>query len=120
MAAAGIVLTYTVAPWILRYSLHDTVLFGQAVRFLKIRIWGLPFLYIYQMRNALLVGTNQGRYLVAGTAAEAVSNVLLDYALIFGHFGLPKLGFNGAAIASIVAEFLGWRWYLPLSITRHQ
>ncbi|HSC39177.1 MAG TPA: MATE family efflux transporter, partial [Chitinophagaceae bacterium] len=62
---------------------------------------------IYQMRNALLVGTNQSRYLVAGTAAEAVSNVLLDYGLIFGHFGLPLMGFNGAAIASIIAEFLG-------------
>jgi Na+-driven multidrug efflux pump len=59
------------------------------------------------MRNALLVGTNQSRYLVAGTLAEASSNVLFDYALIFGHFGLPAMGFNGAAIASIIAEFLG-------------
>ncbi len=32
-------------------------------------------LYLYQMRNALLVGTNQSKYLVAGTAAEAVANV---------------------------------------------
>ncbi len=107
VALAGIVITYTLAPLVLTLSIHDATLRLQAVNFLKIRIWGLPFLYIYQMRNALLVGTNQSRYLVAGTAAEAVSNVLLDYGLIFGHFGLPQLGFNGAAIASIIAEFLG-------------
>src|SRR5258708_2256282 len=39
--------------------------------------------------------------------AETVVNVGLDYGLIFGHFGLPVLGFNGAAIASIFAEAAG-------------
>ena len=67
----------------------------------------MPFLYVYQMRNALLVGTNQSRYLIAGTLAEALSNIFFDYSLIFGHFGFPKLGFDGAAIASIISEFLG-------------
>jgi multidrug resistance protein, MATE family len=59
------------------------------------------------LRNALLVGTNQSRYLVAGTLAETLANVGLDYLLIFGHWGLPELGFNGAAIASVIAEFVG-------------
>jgi Na+-driven multidrug efflux pump len=78
-----------------------------AISFLHIRIWGLPFLYIYQMRNALLVGTNQSRYLVAGTLAEASANVFFDYTLIFGKLGFPALGFNGAAYASVIAEFFG-------------
>src|SRR5450432_2856240 len=107
IAVVGIILTYTISPWVLKFSIHDEKLLQQSVSFLKIRIWGLPFLYVYQMRNALLVGTNQSKYLIAGTAAEAISNVFFDYGLIFGHFGFPKLGFNGAAIASIIAEFLG-------------
>jgi putative MATE family efflux protein len=107
IAIIGILLTYTVSPWVLRFSIHDETLLRQSVNFLKIRIWGLPFLYVYQMRNALLVGTNQSKYLIAGTAAEAISNIFFDYSLIFGHFGFPELGFNGAAIASIIAEFLG-------------
>jgi multidrug resistance protein, MATE family len=106
-ALTGILLTYFVAPWILGFSLHSQPLREQAVRFLQIRIWGLPFLYIYQMRNALLVGTNQSRFLVYGTLAEALVNIVLDYGLIFGHFGLPALGFDGAAYASIVAEAIG-------------
>lgn len=107
IAAAGIVLTWTVAPLILKQVLHSQVTYEQAIGFLRIRIWGLPFLYIYQMRNALLVGTNQSRYLVAGTVAEALTNVLFDALLIFGYGGFPEMGFNGAAIASVIAEFTG-------------
>jgi MATE family multidrug resistance protein len=107
LAAIGIVLTWTLAPTVLSYALHSDAVRDQALSFLRIRIWGLPFLYIYQMRNALLVGTNQSKYLVYGTLAETGVNILLDYGLIFGHFGLPMMGFNGAAYSSICAEAAG-------------
>jgi multidrug resistance protein, MATE family len=106
-AVFGILTTYFIAPWVLAFSLHSDALREQAVYFLKIRIWGLPFLYLYQMRNALLVGINQSKYLFYGTVAETLVNILLDYGLIYGHFGLPKMGFNGAAFASILAEAAG-------------
>src|ERR1700744_6519102 len=64
LAFAGIAVTSFLAPIALRLSLHSTALRDQAIAFLRIRIWGLPFLYVYQMRNALLVGTNQSKYLV--------------------------------------------------------
>ena len=107
LSLVGIAVTYTVASVILKWSLHNETNVQMAVRFLYIRIWGLPFLFIYQMRNALLVGTNQSRFLVIGTLAETIINVALDYALIYGHWGLPEMGFNGAAVASIIAEAAG-------------
>ena len=107
IAAGGILLTYFIAPLILKATIHSEQTYEMSVSFLKIRIWGLPFLFIYQMRNALLVGTNQSKYLVAGTLAEAIANVFFDYTLIFGKWGFPDLGFNGAAIASIISEFVG-------------
>jgi multidrug resistance protein, MATE family len=107
IAGTGILLTWLVAPPILREVLHSKVMAEDAIGFLKIRIWGLIFLYIYQMRNALLVGTNNSRYLVSGTLAETIANILFDYLFIFGHFGFPKMGLNGAAVASIIAEFTG-------------
>lgn len=107
IAILGILITYFLSPIILKSSIHSKETFDMSVSFLKTRIWGLPFLYIYQMRNALLVGTNQSRYLVAGTFAEAVANVFFDYTLIFGKMGFPALGFNGAAYASVIAEFSG-------------
>ncbi len=106
-ALAGIMLTWFVAPFVLRMALHDADSVNTCVRFLNIRILGLPFLYLYQMRNALLVGTNQSKYLVIGTATEAVTNVFFDYGLIYGKFGMPAMGFDGAAYASIISEFAG-------------
>ena len=50
LAAFGIVLTVWLAPAVLSYSLHSGALRDQAISFLRIRIWGLPFLYIYQMQ----------------------------------------------------------------------
>jgi MATE family multidrug resistance protein len=106
-AVFGILCTYFLAPIIFRFALHDEANVQMAMDFLYIRIWGLPFLYIYQMRNALLVGTNNSNFLLVGTLAEAGANIFFDYGLIYGKFGLPQMGFNGAAVASVIAEFIG-------------
>ncbi len=106
-AVAGILLTYLFAPYFLSYSLHSPTVHREAIAFLKIRVWGVPFLYLFQICNALLVGTNNSRYMKYGFWTQALINILLDYALIFGHFGLPTLGFNGAALASVISEISG-------------
>lgn len=107
IALLGIAATHFIAPPVLRATIHDREIAETAITFLNIRIWGLPLLYLYVMRNALLVGTNQTRFLVWGTFAEAVTNIVLDYGLIYGKLGLPQIGFNGAAYASIIAEGTG-------------
>ena len=103
----GIAFTYLIAPIIFQHLLHDAQITNTVIEFLKIRIWGIPFLFIYQMRNALLVGTNQSKFLIIGTATEAIVNIFFDYSLIFGHFGFIAMGLNGAAYASIIAEIMG-------------
>ncbi|MEJ7767021.1 MAG: MATE family efflux transporter [Chitinophagaceae bacterium] len=107
IAAMGILIIYTVAPYLLQLAMNSESIQNKSVEFLRIRIWGLPFLYVYQMRNALLVGTNQSKYLMAGALAETLANIFFDYGFIYGKFGLPLIGFNGAAYASILAEFIG-------------
>lgn len=107
IACTGILITYTAAPGIFTATIHDPAIYSLVIQFLLIRIWGLPLLYLYVMRNALLVGTNQTRLLVWGTLAEAITNIVLDYGLIYGELGMPELGFNGAAYASIIAEGVG-------------
>lgn len=43
--------------------------------------------------------------MVAGVSAVAV-NLVLNYILIFGHFGAPKLGVAGAAIATVISRYV--------------
>ena len=96
--------------WLLIFFLPYLIALQYKMRpsdFIKIRIWGLPFLYLFQMGNAMLVGTNNSRYMKYGFFIEAVLNIFLDYSLIYGHFGLPRIGFNGAAVASVIAEAPG-------------
>jgi MATE family multidrug resistance protein len=107
IAAFGIIFTYTATPIILRAVIYDQAIAEEVIGFLLIRVWGLPLLYVYIMRNALLVGVNQTKLLIYGTLSEAIVNIVLDYGLIYGNLGLPMLGFNGAAIASILAEGVG-------------
>jgi len=107
MAAIGIALTYFLTPLVFHSALQSQKVDANAIEFLQIRVWGLPFLYLFQMGNAFLVGTNNSRYLMIGTFIEAGANIFFDYGFIYGHFGLPELGFNGAAYASVLAEFIG-------------
>ena len=107
LSIVGIGFTYFIAPTIFHALLIDSSRANTVIEFLKIRIWGIPFLFIYQMRNALLVGTNQSKFLIIGTATEALFNIFFDYSLIFGHFGFAAMGLNGAAYASIIAEIMG-------------
>jgi len=106
VAAFGIVITEFITPGILRTFLTSEQA-NKAIGFLRIRIWGLPFLYVYQLRNALLVGINRSKLLIIGTLAEAIANIFFDYTLIFGKLGFPAMGFDGAAVASIISEFTG-------------
>jgi putative MATE family efflux protein len=92
------ILVFSGIPATSVYMAHD---------FLNIRIFGLFFLYAMQMQNAYLISLQQSKYLMHVAILESVVNVVLDYGLIFGHFGLPALGFNGAAYASVISEVAG-------------
>jgi multidrug resistance protein, MATE family len=46
------------------------------------------------------------------------SNVVLDYMLIYGHFGAPAMGVQGAAIASSLASWLSFALLLGLFVGR--
>lgn len=105
-ATGCILFTWFVAPFIMQ-AVSDPVSYKEEMSFLRLRIFGLPFLYLFQMGNAFLVASLNSRYLMIGFICEALVNVLFDYLLIFGHGGFPAMGFNGAAVASLIAEFTG-------------
>ncbi|MRG45619.1 MATE family efflux transporter [Chitinophaga sp. SYP-B3965] len=107
-SAIAIVITYALAPYFFAHSLHDPNIRDAATSFTRIRIWGLPFLMLMGLCNAFYTGTGNTRLLAITSLFQEAVNIGLDYGLIFGKMGLPALGLNGAAYASIIAEFVGF------------
>ncbi|MEE3467650.1 MAG: MATE family efflux transporter [Eubacterium sp.] len=79
---------------------------GYGKTYLGIMVFGLPaiaisFAYSGTMRDC----SKTVMPMVAGVTA-VLTNVVLDYLLIFGKFGFPKLGVAGAAMATVIARYV--------------
>lgn len=99
----AMLVTWTAASPLLHFF-SDSSQIPEEAAFLHIRICGLPFLYIFQVCNAFLIASLNSRLLILGSLSQALINIFFDYALIFGHFGFPAMGFLGAAWASVISE----------------
>jgi Na+-driven multidrug efflux pump len=58
------------------------------------------------MFRAFYVGTTQTKTLTLNSVVMVASNIIFNWILIFGKFGLPVLGITGAAIGSSLAELV--------------
>ncbi len=81
--------------------------FNASYEFLRYRIWGLFFAFTYFSYRAFYVGIGKTKVITYTTLTMVIVNVFFGYALIFGHFGFPKMGVSGAGLASVIAEFSG-------------
>ncbi len=84
--------------------ISDTLSHGLA--YLHIMLWGLPAFSMTQVYAGTLRETGETKLpMYAGVAAVFV-NLVFNYLLIFGHFGFPKLGVEGAAIATVISRYV--------------
>ena len=72
--------------------------------YINYRVFGLLFAFAAAMFRAFFVGTTQTRTLTLNSIVMVLSNVLLNWILVFGKLGFPALGIAGAAIGSVLAE----------------
>jgi putative MATE family efflux protein len=86
--------------------------------FLRIFAFGVFFHTMNLTYSALFVGISRTRVLIGAAVVLAATNIILDYGLIFGHFGLPELGIEGAAIASLAAEIATFVFLTGYALTR--
>jgi len=80
-----------------------------------LRITGFSFLFtpVIFTYAFILRSTDQARLPLTASIVGVTLNILLGYALVFGKFGLPLMGVNGAAVsllAARVAETLVLVW----------
>ena len=69
------------------------------------RCWGfLPFALANAYSSTLRETGETFVPMVAGILAVLV-NLVLNYVLIFGHFGAPQMGVEGAALATVISRY---------------
>lgn len=54
--------------------------------------------------GAIFQGIGKTGPIMTNTILRAILNIALDYCLIFGNFGMPRLGLTGAAVASVISS----------------
>lgn len=72
--------------------------------FLEYRSFGIFFAGMQVSLISFFIGIGRTRIIIVSTLILAFSNIFLDFGLIFGMFGLPEMGLEGAALASTIAE----------------
>ncbi|WP_276391392.1 MATE family efflux transporter [Eudoraea chungangensis] len=82
--------------------------------YLDLVAFSLVPLVIFQSFKQFSEGLSQTKYPMYATIVANVVNIVLNYLLIFGSFGFPKLGIVGAAIGTLISRFimLFILWYL--------
>lgn len=87
--------------------------------YLKVMLWGLLPFAICNSYSGTLRETGQTVVPMVGGISAVLLNLVLNYILIFGHFGAPRLGVQGAAIATVISRYaellivVGWTHFNP-------
>lgn len=91
--------------------------------------WGIPGMLLYQSVRAFAEGHGQTRVVMKIGISAVVVNIPLNYVLIFGELGFPKMGGVGCGWATTISFWYMFfagivylkfsRYFAPLNITSH-
>jgi len=110
--AAGLIFS----DHLLRLMQTPAEVFPIALSYIRIYFWTLPFGFGLFLAAAFLRGIGDSKTPLYFQAVSVALNTILDPLLIFGLLGLPRLGLNGTAVASIISQaaaVIGLILYIP-------
>lgn len=92
---------------ILSLLLDKSDLIPLADAYIRIIKWVMPLAAVFFSFYGLLAAIKLTRVIMVATVGLNVLNILFNYILIFGKFGMPAMGIEGAAIGTVLAQSLG-------------
>ena len=106
------------SPWLMRRIVSSEAVYEAALSYVRWRLPGMVFAFITAMFRAFYVGTTQTKTLTFNSIVMVASNILFNWVLIFGHFGLPAMGITGAAIGSSLAELVSMIFFIIYTVLK--
>ena len=70
-------------------------------QYVAVLAYGVIFMLLRHTLSCYFVGIGRTKIVMVATVSAMLCNVLLDYVLIFGKFGIKPMGISGAAIATV-------------------
>ena len=89
---------------VMRLYTDKTAIQEIGVEYLRIVGFSYPLLVFSMAMACLLRCTERVQIPLYGSVAAVVTNIFLNWVLIFGHLGVPKMGVRGAALATVIAQ----------------
>ncbi len=93
---------------------------GYGRDYLTIVLCGSLGLFMQITLERLLQSTGKAFYSMITQATGAIINIILDWAMVFGHLGFPQMGIRGAAIATIIGQCVASALALLFNITKNK
>jgi putative MATE family efflux protein len=118
LAAALAAAFWLGAPAIMRFMGAAPGVASLGAGYMRTLAWGMVFMYTSMVVTAALRGAGDTHTSMRVNLAANVINVVLNYALIFGRFGLPRLEIVGAGIATTIARVVAGAAILALVLSR--
>lgn len=104
--AAAIFLAMLCKPFLL-LVMEDATLIPLIDSYVSIVRWAMPVAGIFYALYGFLAAINRTIPIMIATIGINVLNIIFNYILIFGKFGCPALGIEGAAIGTVLSHILG-------------
>ncbi len=118
LAAVMVAMSEAGSPWLMSRIVSSSLVLDASLDYVRWRVIGLFFAFVTAMFRAFHIGTTQVKVLTLNSIVMVLSNVVFNWILIFGHFGLPALGIKGAAIGSTLAELVSLVFFLIYTMRR--
>lgn len=95
-------------PYLFDLALESDIVYEKSLEYLHYRSFGVFFSYVGLSFIALYTGVARTAFIMIDTIILGVLNIVLNYGLIYGVWGLPEMGIAGAGLASTIAEIVAF------------
>ncbi len=107
LAALGFFSTHFFDAQIFSKMVSSPDILHDVCRFMKWRQWGFFAIFCVIAFRSFYVGIADTKVLAYSSWLMGIVNAALNYALVFGKFGFPRMEIEGSALASTISEFSG-------------